>query len=75
MSRPVPVQWVLGFFPGVIGGGVKLTTNLCIVLRSRMNGAKPSLHLYAFVCWTQLTLPLCFMSSLCHVSLTLILLT
>jgi len=36
---------------------VKLTIHLCIVLRLRMSGTTPLLHLYGFIAWTGAVLP------------------
>ena len=44
-----PIQWAPGFFPGVKRSG--FATDLHIVLRLRMSGATPLLHLYAFIEW------------------------
>jgi hypothetical protein len=42
-----PIQWV----PGALSRGVKLTTHLHLVPRSRMRGAIPPLPLYVFMAW------------------------
>jgi hypothetical protein len=52
-SRPAlepakpPIQWV----PGALPQGVKLTTHLHLVPKSRKHGAMPLLPKYAFVAW------------------------
>jgi hypothetical protein len=47
-----PIQWVPGAFPwGGSGSGVKLTTQLHLVQRSRMRGTIPALLPYAFMAW------------------------
>jgi hypothetical protein len=57
-SRPTlgptqpPIQWVAGVLSlGVKRPGVKLTTHLNLVPRSRMRGAIPPLPQYACVAW------------------------
>jgi hypothetical protein len=57
-SRPAlgptqpPIQWVLGALSlGIKRPGVKLTTHLHLVLRSRMPGAVPPLPQYAIMTW------------------------
>jgi hypothetical protein len=42
-----PIQWI----PGALSLGVKLTTHLHIVPRSRTRGAIPSLPQYVFLAW------------------------
>jgi hypothetical protein len=55
-----PVFFFNGYrgFHGYSGWGVKLTTHLHLVPRLRMIGAMPLLPLYAFMVWTETTLPL-----------------
>jgi hypothetical protein len=42
-----PIQWVLG----IVSLGVKLTTHLHLVPRSRMRGVIPPLPQYVFMAW------------------------
>jgi hypothetical protein len=47
-----PIQWVAGDLSlGVKQPGVRLTTHLHLVPRSRMRGAIPPLSQYAFMAW------------------------
>jgi len=46
-----------GSFPEVKRPGMKITTHLYLVPRLRMSGARPVLHLYAFMESTGITLP------------------
>jgi hypothetical protein len=54
-STQPSIQWVLGAFSLGIkclgGGGVKLTTHLRLVPRSRMHGTIHPLPFYAFMAW------------------------
>jgi len=47
-----------GSLPGVKRLGMKLTTNLHLMPRLSMSGFIPLLHLYAFMAWTEKTIPL-----------------
>jgi hypothetical protein len=48
-----PIQWVPGALSlGQNGQGVKLTTHLHLVPRSRMCGAIPPLPQYVFMAWS-----------------------
>jgi hypothetical protein len=46
-AHPIPIQWV----PGALSLGVKLTTHLHLVPRSRMSGAIPPFPQYASMTW------------------------
>jgi hypothetical protein len=47
-----PIQWVRGSLSlGQSGRGVKLTTHLHLVPRSRMRGSIPPLSQYVFMAW------------------------
>jgi len=47
-----PNQWVPGFFPGVKGRVVKLTTHHHLVTMLGISGAVPLPPLYALMVWT-----------------------
>ena len=53
-----PLHWVPGFFAGgEAAGRVKLTIHLHLVPVLRMSAAMPLLPMYAFMSWTETTLP------------------
>jgi hypothetical protein len=62
-----PIQWVPGFFSwGWSGWGVKLTTHLHLVPRSRMRGFIPLLPQYVFMAWSLVKHRDNFTFTFCH---------